>query len=245
MLSGGSWGGCVSEMIPGALGGGDLRAMKSSFGSLGPVKGSQPGRSLPEVAKHCSVCSFPSFCKSSGDTPPAKKRKSDHTTSQVKEKVKEVSTQVKLPTRATKRRRPSGSDDASSTESGKETFEPAAKRRRLSTLDEETLQAGLLLGQVQGSKEPPMTYLEAPKLGGDVYPCAPPMTSVKYIDVCCPEPQDIEMTSCSPPPEELQERAVEQAVAGKNNGAALDVEKKELPSLEKTVEGFIPLTEVP
>ena len=51
-------GGCVSEMILGALGGGDLRDRKTNFGSLGPVKGRQPVRSLPVVAKHCSVCSF-------------------------------------------------------------------------------------------------------------------------------------------------------------------------------------------
>lgn len=38
---------CVSEMIPGALGGGDLRDMETNFGSSGPVKGSQPVRSLP------------------------------------------------------------------------------------------------------------------------------------------------------------------------------------------------------
>lgn len=32
--------------------------METIFGSLGPAEGSQPGRSLPVVAKHCSVCSF-------------------------------------------------------------------------------------------------------------------------------------------------------------------------------------------
>lgn len=34
----------------------DLQDMKTNFESLGPVKGSQSVRSLPVVAKHCSVC---------------------------------------------------------------------------------------------------------------------------------------------------------------------------------------------
>ncbi|XP_074009717.1 sentrin-specific protease 2 [Numenius arquata] len=77
------------------------------------------------------------------DKPPAKKRKSDHITSEHEEKVEEVRTQVKLPTRATKRRRPSVSDDAPTTESADETsFEPSAKRPRFSTLDVEILQIG-------------------------------------------------------------------------------------------------------
>jgi len=40
-------------MIPGARGGGDLWRMKTHFGRLGPVKGSQPAGSLRVIAKHC------------------------------------------------------------------------------------------------------------------------------------------------------------------------------------------------
>ncbi|PKU30331.1 sentrin-specific protease hypothetical protein [Limosa lapponica baueri] len=266
----------------------------------------------------------------------------NHTTSEVKEKVEEVSTEVKLRTRATKRRRPSVSDDDSITESAEETFEPSAKRPRLSTVDVEILQIGQMpcgtnaylleetlplshrtipclsqsktaslhlkvlnisclspsssvytLYEIAGggasfrrcifessldtisfaidvfsasqngkqsikpasdsalaprppikerfvpefttlegskmgrplctaeevrwvgrvsfemeqlaklvqaySKEPAMTYLEEPKLGGDVYPCTTPRTSIKCIDVCCPESSERDdMISPSP-----------------------------------------------
>lgn len=54
-VGGGRAGVVVSEIIPGVHGRGRPSGYENQP-SLGPVKGSQSVRSLPVVAKHCSVC---------------------------------------------------------------------------------------------------------------------------------------------------------------------------------------------
>ncbi|XP_009575128.1 PREDICTED: sentrin-specific protease 2 [Fulmarus glacialis] len=121
--------------------------MKTNFGSLGPVKGSPPVRSLPVVAKHCSVCSFLSVRLSVEDPDQArrKKQKSDYAVSEHKEKVEEVSAVVKLPAKATsERQKASVSNAAPITESAEETWstssDPSSKRPTDSVLKIEMLQ---------------------------------------------------------------------------------------------------------
>nr|XP_009487915.1 PREDICTED: sentrin-specific protease 2 [Pelecanus crispus] len=124
--------------------------MKTNFGSLGPVNGSQPVRSLPVVAKHCSVCSFLSVPPpvEDPDEAQAKKQKSDYAIFKRKENVEEVSALVKLPAKATSECQKASVSDAAPvapiTESAEETqstsSDPSSKRPTGSVVERAMLQ---------------------------------------------------------------------------------------------------------